>query len=682
MDLLRILDAKPEPCIADTDHFKVDPKYQFSNVYKIATPMSDFQKELIDQIVSLHYSDILRFFEKLDSESWDNMSSNRKEIITSSLETLLINTKLVCLHPYLLIDHFFPKSLTTRDLPNRLAETSGKFRILNDLLTQLDTIYNPADKADKSKKGKRIDIAVIVQPGKAMDLVDALCIGHKCNLNRYAGIKLRDSSANQKKNMHLNLNVHLIPSDFANINEKELATNLNNFTTKMNFVILFDLTVSLNDQFLSGITDVNKTKFFKLVPINSVEHIELYYEQQIQSRAIDEFIRPITAAIVVLRDRVGQLPSILKPAYTKNLLFLKQYLTDPINTKWPLPDLPSIGNFTSRDVERSLLTEVKFSFDNEEILKEEEENRPSVQDSLNTNFGGKTQMIGHIIQPRFAKKNAACKNYYDNKRLEKNYLMNPLNKDYENLTGISKEVKQHEVLTHTLIYHFDASIKKLIDLDKEVQSFNEFGDIRLKDFRQMVDAFTKLEESVKEKDNKLNDIDKDITEYGTKSENLKNDIQRYEELIESIGSSDTIDSNSKKLISKDIEKYTLLRDISKLEQKLETSTNESKYMEEEIERAEKSIIESKNAIEKQNAINEDFNVTIEEIKMEDTEVTREKQKLDLLTEKLKALEDQSTEVKQKMEDSLISLNEIGHRSRHVNYYGRNSGASLKKHALS
>lgn len=682
MDLLRILDAKPEPCIADTDHFQIDPAYQLSNVYKIATPMSDFQKELIDQIVSLHYSDILRFFEKLDLESWDNMSSNRKEIITSSLETLLINTKLVCLHPYLLIDHFFPKNLTTRDLPNRLAETSGKFQILNDLLIQLDSIYNPADKTDKSKKGKYVDIAIIVQPGKAMDLVDALCIGHKCNLTRYAGIKLRDSSANQKKNMNLNLNVHLIPSDFEAINEKELSSNLNNFTTKMNFVILFDLSVNLNNPFLTSISDVNKTKFFKLVPINSVEHIELYYEQQIQSRAVDEFLRPITAAIVVLRDRVGQLPSILKPAYTKHLLFLKHYLADPLNTKWPLPDLPSIGNFTSRDVERSLLTEVKFNFDNEEILKEEEENRPSVQDSLNTNFGGKTQMIGHIIQPRFAKKNATCKNYYDNKRLEKNYLMNPLNKDYENLTGISKEVKQHEVLTHTLIYQFDASIKKLIDLNKEVQSFNDFSDIRLKDFQQMADAYTKLNKDVKEKEEKLGKIDKEIEDYSGKAESIKNEVKDYREKIEQITQSDSINGRRKEYLLKDIEKYNLLEEIGKLEQKLESSKNESKYMEAEIERAEKSIKESENLIEKQNETNEGFLVKIEKIKNDNSDVLREKQKLDDMTEKMKSLEKDSAEVKQKMEDSLISLNEIGHRSRHVNYYGRNGGLLSKKHALS
>lgn len=675
MDLLRILDAKPEPTIVDTDHFKIDPQYQISNIYNIPTPMSDFQKELIDQIVSLHYSDILRFFEKLDSESWDNMSSNRKEIITSSLQTLLKNTKLVCLHPYLLIDHFFPKSLTTRDLPNRLAETSGKFQILNDILIQLDHIYNPVDKLDKTKKGQSIDVAILVKPGKAMDLIDALCIGHRCNLSRYTGIKLRDSSANQKKNMNLNLNVHLFPSNFDKMNEKELdANNVSGYkpnTRKMTFVVFFDLTVDLNNPFLQNITDPNTTKFFKLVPIYSVEHIELYYEQQIQTRGVDEFLRPMTAAIVVLRDRVGQLPSTLKPAYTKHLQYLKSYLANPIHVKWPLPDLPPIGNFTSRDVERSLLTEVKFNFDNEELLKEQEENRPSVQDSLNTNFGGKTQMIGHIIQPRFAKKNATFKNYYDSKRLEKKYLMNPLNKDYENLTGISKEIKQHEVLTHTLIYHFDASIKKMIDLDEEVKSFNDFSDIRLKNFNVMLEAYEKLLKDVKEKESKLSAIDKDINEYTEKTEATKVELKAYEDKIEEISKSDSKSDKVKEYILKDIEKYQLYGEISKLEHKLENNKNENKYMEEEIDRALNSIQESEKLIEKQKETNEKYTDEIKRIKTDDSDIIQKTRELDGSIEKMKAYEKEISEIKQKLNDTLVSLSEIGHRSRHVNYYARN-----------
>lgn len=664
MDLLRILDAKPEPQIVNNDHFKIDLKYQNSNIYKIATPMSDFQKELIDQIVSLHYSDILRFFE---TDANDPIDDNHREIIISSLNTLIKNLKLVCLHPYLLINHFFPKSLTTRDLPNRLAETSGKFEILNNLLIQLDLIYNPIDKSDHSKS-KEINVAIVIESGKPMDLIDALCIGHRCNIKLYNGIKLRDSSANNKKNMNLNLNVHLFPTDFQNLNDKEINNNLKNFTKKMDFIILFDLNIDLNNPIFNKLINSSFTKIFKLVPINSVEHIELYYEDQIKSMGLNQCLKPITSAIVVLRDRVGKLPSNLKPAYNKNLLYLKDYLSNPTFVKWPLPDLPIIGNFTSRDVEKSLLTEVKFNFDNEEILKEEESNKLQFQDTLNTNFGGKTKMIGHIIQPRFSKKNSKFKNYYDSKRLEKNYFMNPLNRDYENLTGISKEIKSHDVLTHTSIHQFNLNIMKTIDMNEEVKSFNEFNNIRLNDFNVMIDAYTKLSNDKSIKESKLNNVDIQINENNNKLEDFKNQIKEYNDKIENVSKSSSV---NKDYVLKDIEKFQILEEISKLEQKLESVKNENKYMNEEIKRAEISIQDSQSQISQTKQLNENLLNKIEALKSEDSEINKELQSLNTLNEQFNTIQKQSTQLKQKLESTLITVSEIGHRSRHVNY--RNKG---------
>ena len=672
MDLLRILDAKPEPCIVDVNHFKIDPEYQNSNIYKIATPMSDFQKELVDQIISLHYSDILRFFEKLDNKLWYSMNESRKEIIITSLETMISNIKLVCLHPYLLINHFFPKSLTTRDLPNRLAETSGKFQILNDLLIQLDSIYNPIDKNDKSKKGKNIDIAIIVRSGKAMDLVDALCIGHRCNLKKYSGIKLRDSSANQKKNLNLNLNIHLFPSEFENLNEKEISTNLNNFKKKMNFIIYFDSDIDQNNQFLNKLIDFRKTKFFQLIPIYSVEHIELYFQNQTNSRSIDEYLRPITAAVVVLRDRVGQLPSNLKPAYTKNLIFIKDYFSNPLINKWPLPDLPPIRNFNSKDVERSLLTEVKFNFDNEEILKEEEENRQDIKESFNSYFGGKTKMINHIIQPRFSKKNPIIQNYYQNKRLEKNYLMNPLNKDYENLTGISKQVSQNEITTHTLIYQFDTTLTKTIKINEEIDSFKKFNNIRIKNFDIMIETYEKLNNELKKNEEKLKLTDDEINEITFKTEIIKNEIKDYNDNIQKLKDS-SIDSNNSENqdVLKNFERYELLEEIKKLQGKLDSNKNENKYMKEEIERAEKSIIESESQIIKLKESNEELYIKIEDLKNDNTEINKEENILSSLKNDLKKSENEISESKKVMEELLANLNEIGHRSRHLNYSSRN-----------
>ncbi|TID23851.1 hypothetical protein CANINC_003143 [Pichia inconspicua] len=666
MDLLRILDAKPEPAIVDNDHFQIDTIYQYSNHYNIATPMSDFQKELIDQIISLHYSDILLFFEKLDNNTWNSTSKNKREIISSSLETLLRNAKLVCLHPYLLIDHFFPKSLTTRDLPTRLAETSGKFQILNDILIQLDSIYN-----NKYKDANSVHLGIFVRAGKAMDLIDALCIGFKCNLKRYSGIKLRDSSANQKKNINLNLNIHLLPLDSDSLNEKEWSA-LKSSNIKLDFAILFDINTDPSDLITASIVNPYHTKFLRLVPINSVEHIELYYENCVKTRGIEEFIKPITAAIVCLRDKVGMLPSNLKPAYNKNFIYLREYLGNPRTVKWPLPDLPPIRNYTSRDVEKSLLTEVKFNFDNDELLKEEQENQQrSVESSLNTNFGGKTKMISHIIQPRFSKKNPTCKNYYENKRLMKNYLMNPLNNEYENLTGISREINHNDVLTHTLIYHFDMSIKRMIDLNKEVESFNEFSNIRLNDYQVMLDAYLKLKNDVEKKTVDLELINKTINEYTDNVNNAKEDIKNLNGKIEALTKDESVDPVVREYINKDLEKYQLLEEIAKMEQKLENCNNENKYMLEEISRADKSIADSNVKIDTLTKSNNELNSKVEAIKTDDSAIVSAQKSLDTATVKLKGLEKESENVKGELADAIAKLNDIGSRPRHVNYYGRN-----------
>lgn len=61
MDLLRILDTKPIPTIVDATTLGISGNT--SGDYWLPTTMSLYQKELTDQIVSLHYSDILRYFE-------------------------------------------------------------------------------------------------------------------------------------------------------------------------------------------------------------------------------------------------------------------------------------------------------------------------------------------------------------------------------------------------------------------------------------------------------------------------------------------------------------------------------------------------------------------------------------------------------------------------------------------
>ncbi|KAH3666968.1 hypothetical protein OGAPHI_003418 [Ogataea philodendri] len=650
MDLLKILDAKPEPTIA-TEHFEVEEKYQLSNDYKIPTGLSDFQKELIDQIVSLHYSDILKFFERVD----DTQENDR--VIVDSLETMLLNTQLVCSHPYLLIDHYFPKSLTARDIPKRLSETSGKFKILSDLLNILDSIYNV--------KGKQsIDIAIIARPGKTLDLIDALCIGHKCNFKRYSGTKLKESAGANKKNV--NLNVHLFPSD-----SKDFTSEPN---TRMKIIISFDISCSLDHDRILRLRN-RSTKILHLVPINTIEHIALYFRNQVETRNYNDYLKPVTAAAVVLRDRAGQLPLELRPIYNKNLEFLSNWMRDPEVHRWPLLDMPIIPTYTSNDVERSLLTEVKFNFDNDDFLKEEETKDSDL--NLNFNFSGKTKMIGHIIQPRFKSNHQKKTDFYESKRLEKKYLFNVLNSDNKTLTGISKDIAMDQILTHTLMFHFGQRLQELIAKNEELRSFDEYYGAHSKNIEEIMATYRKISSELQEREDSAARSSKEVTASSERIAVHKENIQTYKHEIEEITSKkDNFEETASLWLKYDSELVHLEEEIEKLEGKIEAATNESSYMTAELERASTSIVESEKEIaEKQTQIGL-LRQQVESLKKQDDEDRL--QKLEAAKKEYESTLRKNQLLQEAMETSFKKVTDSESRSRYVNY-SRN-GLLSKKNA--
>ncbi|KAH3675189.1 hypothetical protein OGATHE_001528 [Ogataea polymorpha] len=639
MDLLKILDAKPEPTIAD-EHFNVNEDYQMSNDYKIPTPMSDFQKELTDQIVSLHYSDILKFFERVD----DARENDR--VVLDSLETMLLNTQLVCSHPYLLIDHYFPKSLTARDIPKRLSETSCKFKILSDLLNLLDGIYNVKDKPS-------FDVAIIARPGKTLDLIDALCLGQKCNFKRYSGTKLKEASGSNKK--HVNLNVHLFPSDMKNLTAEP--------TTRMKIIISFDISCSLDHDKVLKLRN-RSTRILRLVPINSIEHIALYYRDLVATRNYNDYLKPVTAALVVLRDRVGQLPSELRPIYNKNLEFLTNWLRDPEVNKWPLLDLTSIPMYTASDVEKSLLTEVKFNFDNDDFLKEEETKDNDL--NLNFNFNGKTQMIGHIIQPRFKSKNNRKTDFYESKRLEKKYLSNELNSDSKQVTGISKEIAMDQILTHTLMSQFDQKLEDLILLNKELESFDRFYDTHNNGMREILSTNQQITTELAEQELLSNERSKKITELNEQISKLKGSVTEKQSEIEDIISEKVPKAEgAQRWLTADIQIQRLKEEIEKLRLKVESAGSERKYMLIERDRATQSMEDSiRETEEKQKQIDE-LRQKIEALKLESDD-----DKLQELEQSRKAYEktlETNENLKAAMETAFRKVTDSESRSRYVNY---------------
>lgn len=663
MDLLKILDAKPEPELVDEEHFAIDDTYQNSNDYKIATPMSDFQKELMDQIVSLHYSDILKFFERVN-DSHATLTPSQERIIVDSLHTMLDNAQLVASHPYLLIDHYFPKSLTNRDLPKRLAETGGKFQVLRNILEILDTSFNPQDKNDHTKDHvKPVHLGIVAKAGKTLDLIDSLCTGSKCVVERYSGVKVRDSGSHHKKYLSLKLNVHLFPSSMEDLHEKELTESKG---VKFDYLVLFDITGDLKNEKLAEYIDPAKTKVLRLVPIYSVDHIALYYRDLANERNYEEYLKPVVAAVSVMRDRVGQLPPLLKPIYSQDMRYLTRWFQNPMTTKWPLPDMPPIPSFNGKDVERSLLTEVKFNFDNDDFLKEEEEAQPK---ELNLNFSfasGKTQMIGHIVQPRYMGKDQNKMDYYEEKRWQKKYLTNPLNTDYYKLTGISREATSTEVLTHTLMYDLIRQIDALERTNVEVKTFDQPFDARMNDFRVMRKEFSKMSLDLSKMEGNVSDKTNEIKRLDGEMEKCK---QRLGVLKESITSSvESSTGATRDWLVENEAKVEVEEEMAKKKSHMESNANEDKYMRQEIERAEKSITESREAIAKKQEKLAELQEKISSLKGDRQGINERKEKLKHAKVQLEKAHNRQIELADTLDLTLKRVVDASTgRSRYVNY---------------
>lgn len=672
MDLKRILDARPEPHVVDQDQFTIDPEYQGSNRYNILTPMSDFQKELTDQIVSLHYSDILKFFERVD-DTEKSLTGTQEHIILDSLHTMLTNAQLVTSHPYLVIKHYYPRSLSNRDLPKRLAETSGKFQVLMDILNVLASVYNPKDKNDHSKdRYPHINVGIVAKEGKTLDLVNSLCTGCKCYIKRYSGVKVRDSSAKQKDHMKLHVTAHLFPSSMEKLNEKEFPDlEDGGEPLKLNFLILFDLTADADNPKLMKYTIPGITKTIRPVPINSVDHIALYFRHLVQNRNYREYLKPVVAAVVVMRGHVGQIPSILKPVYTGHLNYLADWFRSPLQVAWPLPDMPSISTFNGKDVEHSLLTEVKFNFDNKDFLKEEAESKGEPKElNLNFNFHeGKTIMVNHIVQPRFCGKNERKLDFYEEKRWQKKYLTNPLHSDYYKLTGISKEVHQNEILTHTLIYNLTMKMTAFENMNTELKTFDDTFQARMREFRIMRLQFDKISHQLNEMDSHVKDKTSRIESLDKEIEDLK---QKITELKDQIGNIVKTHKDSslltKKWIEIDKESSSYRDKISKEQQESKSYKDELNFMSSEIGKAEKSIAKSKESLKMKRIKEEELQSKIERLSCNHTETENNQAKLSQMKDMFEKSRNKHIELVDRLNLTLKRLVEASTgRSRYVNY---------------
>lgn len=624
MDLLKILDTKPVPAIVDARTLGISE--DTSGDYWLPTTMSLYQKELTDQIVSLHYSDILRYFETKDY---------KEDVILQSMKTMCMNSAYVATHPYLLIDHYMPKSLITKDIPVHLAETSGKFTALRDLINLVQEYET--------------DTAIVCRPGSTMDLLEALLLGNKVFIKRYDDHSIKS----KQKPRNFSCTCHLFPSSDLDLKKHPINTS-----RQFDMLISLDPTVDTEREEIQAILRYKRDSkrseshapIVRLVTINSIEHCELYFGK-LYPKSSRNFLESVTAAVVVLRDRVGTLPPDLRPIYSQNLRYLIEWLENP-SISWPLPDVYSIKRYTSMDVERSLLTEVHYS---------------QIEDELEAAFSsGKKR--GRSKGERESLKNPEMGSFYQSKRLKNDYTTNPFKQDMAQLTGIStaddaSNTDYHlssGILTHKLIQSIGQTYVDLEGQTQELLSYVNIDPIQqehvnlLESEKMAIDE--KLRVSVAQERKNI----KESEEVDKLNDETREAIEKIgfgiDQLLRTIASKGDKYSNLERLFSTFSD---LGEKISREESLSRSKDAEKEYTEKESERAAGSLQESKKEIESctleftklQNELEQHFEATINERE----EKSQSIRNLKPLIEEEKSRYDELTS---KVGDMLETLNSI------------------------
>ncbi|KAK6453919.1 class II histone deacetylase complex subunits 2 and 3-domain-containing protein [Scheffersomyces xylosifermentans] len=572
MNLLKILDGTPEPPIIELDIETLND----SGDYHLPTPMYEFQKELTDQIVSLHYPDILKYCETNDNT----------DLIVKSLQICIDNCMLVSTHPYLLINHYMPKNLSSKDMPSKIAETSGKFTVLKDLMNVI--ISNNASRA------KNVGL-VMNNNVKFFDLAEALLIGCTGNLiiKRYVGNNVQRESKKATKILNSyyndvnNTTVHLLPFDGKLQKDKEQLD-----AVKFDVLIVFDGYVDTKNEFFETLRTQNRRGeaiVIRLVPLKTIEHCKLYYAED---EGNEDYIYKLISSIVCLRDYIGNLPPDIFPIYNQKLTFLSHKFFDEVFKSisrtasfpsWPLPDLPKIPRFSAIDVERSLLTEVHFHY--------------TPYDSADT-------FSADADKPKDEEKPT----YYETKRLVSEYVTNPLKNSFQKLIGIhsngdSNNGHINSILTHKLIMQLNTAYLSLQIAERECSSYVKFNEPEIQSRFGRREKTTKatistIYDDISHSESRVSIANKWIIK---KSENIvanKEKIKELEETLSNYIEINKVDNKTKEeFIKNQLEIWETQAKIKETIERINAKNEEKNYITKEYQNSVDSIKESETQIE-------------------------------------------------------------------------------------
>lgn len=625
MDIGRILDGTPEPPSIIVDFLLNGEASQLNQNgdYVLPVPMTEFQRQLCDEVVSLHYSDILRFYAKPDEPEPNT-------VMNDSLHVLFKNSQLVATHPFLVIDHYMPSNLLLKTVPAQLCKHSGKFKTLIQML----------DLLGKSRK----HIALVSRGDKRQcDIIEAVMLGrNNLNFKRYTGSCLRNNGGGGKGNKKYST-VHLFSSDKGSDTPSEDG-------------LMFDFVIAMDSSFDSNLDHIVKLRnlgrstpapIIRLIPHYSAEHIAYKYNSMLQNIVNGDdqiYIHHVVAATVILRGRVGTIPIDLRPYYAQGLKFLEPWITNNENAPWPIPSLPEISDYSAQDVEFSLLTEISVP-----EIENNANGNDSVADKKGDEKGNETNTSPVEIDDDDLQ-------YYKNRRFRREVYSPEVPETALSFLALpaGSSLDDGQVLTHKILRLLENAIQELGKKTAELESLqlhykNRDNDDTPYYKNVLLKEASELEEKIKIYERKTERHNKETLELQTKQAENREEIDKLRADLLNSADYKTPEELHEKILD-------LTEQVKKVESLNSSKITENEYMRVEYQKANAAKADSLKEIEKLAGENvqlrRSFEERVTEFKAKSFEIER-KSLDDRIIELEKMLADEENNLKETIESEKV-----------------------------
>lgn len=167
--------------------------YNIQQVYYLPTVLSRIQKEIMDMILHIFSSELLKEVQtKVLRTSINSLLDNDVPVVDSiatydMVSLLFDELRVVAKHPSLMVDHFIPKKLLLLQTNEKLVNLSGNFQLFNRLI---DTIV-------ETFTTSQYNVLVVAQSIKDLELIEGVIIGKDLYYNNLGGSKLYESNRQQ-----------------------------------------------------------------------------------------------------------------------------------------------------------------------------------------------------------------------------------------------------------------------------------------------------------------------------------------------------------------------------------------------------------------------------------------------------------------------------------------------------